>query len=162
MPHNCNHQPIAPGDSVIFKGVVRSVTPNETDCNVTVELVDQVSGIDTPYKPTITCNSKLTSKAASGSQFRPIGDKVIVKRQVAETSTPSGIVLPDSAKEKPKQCTVIAVGAGRVDKANGQVVPPSVSVGDQVLITTYAGTEVKIENEDYLILAESEILAVVG
>ncbi len=89
----------------------------------------------------------------------PVGDKVVVKRTEAEKKTAGGIVLPDSAAEKPKQGRVLSVGDGRLLE-NGQRVKPQVSEGDRVLFTSYAGTEVEVEGEELLILSESEILAV--
>ncbi len=94
------------------------------------------------------------------AKLRPLGDKILVKRVEAETKTKSGIVLPDSAKEKPKQGTVIAVGEGkRLD--NGQRVACSVKKGDEVIFTSYAGTEIKLDGEELMIMNEDDILAVV-
>ena len=89
----------------------------------------------------------------------PIGDKVIVKPDPEELKTKSGIVLPDAAKEKPQEGTVIAVGTGRI-LDNGQKVPHEVKVGDKVLYSKYGGTEVKVEDEEYIILSERDILAI--
>jgi chaperonin GroES len=80
---------------------------------------------------------------------------------VAETTTPSGLVLPDTAKEKPQEGEVIAVGPGRVDD-NGNRVPVDVSVGDKVIYSKYGGTEVKYAGEEYLILSARDVLAIVG
>lgn len=92
-------------------------------------------------------------------KIRPIGDKVVVKRIEADTMTAGGIVLPDSAKEKPKRGEVVAVGDGKLlntgDRAKMQV-----SKGNEVLFTSYAGTEVKIDGEEFLIMDESDILAI--
>ncbi len=94
------------------------------------------------------------------AKLRPLGDKILVKRVEAETKTKSGIVLPDSAKEKPKQGTVIAIGAGkRLD--NGTLSTFNVKKGDRILFTSYAGTEVKIDGEELLIMSEDDVLAVV-
>jgi chaperonin GroES len=94
------------------------------------------------------------------AKLRPLGDKILVKRVEAETKTKSGIVLPDSAKEKPKRGKVIAVGDGkRLD--NGERAPFSVRKGDEVLFTSYAGTEIKVDGEELLIMAEEDVLAVV-
>jgi chaperonin GroES len=92
--------------------------------------------------------------------LKPLGDRVIVKQSAGEEVTPSGIVLPDSAKEKPQEGEVIAVGSGRTE--DGKKVAPEVSVGDKVIYSKYGGTEVKVEGEEYLILRESDILAVIG
>lgn len=92
--------------------------------------------------------------------IRPLGDRVVVKALPSEEVTKSGIVIPDTAKEKPQQAEVIAVGPGRVLE-NGQRQPIDVKVGDKVLYSKYAGNEVKIEDEEYLILRDIDILAVV-
>ncbi len=94
------------------------------------------------------------------ASLKPLRDKVVVERSEAEEKTSGGIVLPDTAKDKPKQGTVIAVGPGRV-LDNGEVKPLEVKKGDRVLFGGFAGTEVKIEGKEYLILGESEILAVI-
>ncbi|MBN3033769.1 MAG: co-chaperone GroES [Candidatus Saganbacteria bacterium] len=91
----------------------------------------------------------------------PIGDRVVIKPAPEEQKTKSGIVLPDTAKEKPSEGTVVAVGTGRI-LDNGQKVAIEVKVGDTVIYSKYGGTEVKIDNEDYIILAERDILATKG
>jgi chaperonin GroES len=91
--------------------------------------------------------------------IRPLGDKVIVKRVEAEEMTAGGIVIPDTAKEKPKRGVVHSVGKGRL-RDDGERVPMQVKKSDEVLFTSYAGTEIKISGEEYLILDESDILAV--
>jgi chaperonin GroES len=93
--------------------------------------------------------------------FQPLADRVLIKPKAREETTRSGIVLPDTAKEKPQEGTIIAAGPGRVME-DGTRVPLDVKVGDSVLYAKYAGTEYKIENEDHLILKESDILAIVG
>src|SRR5512142_2027936 len=94
------------------------------------------------------------------AELRPLGDKVLIKRVEAETKTKSGIVLPDTAKEKPKRGKIVAVGAGkRLD--NGQRVACSVKKGDEVIFTSYAGTEIKLDGEELVIMNEDDILAVV-
>ena len=94
------------------------------------------------------------------AKLRPLGDKILVKRVEAETKTKSGIVLPDSAKEKPKRGTVISVGAGRrLD--TGEIAPLNVKKGDEVIFTSYAGTEVKIDGEELMIMSEDDVLAIV-
>ncbi len=92
--------------------------------------------------------------------FQPLGDKIIVKRLEAASMTKGGIVLPDSAKEKPKEGVVIAVGPGKVcnDGTRSQM---QLKKDDQVLFTSYAGTEVKFEGEEFLIMTEEDVLAVV-
>lgn len=93
--------------------------------------------------------------------IRPIGDKVVVKRIEADSVTSGGIVLPDSAKEKPKRGKVEAVGNGRM-LSSGERSKMQVGKGDEVLFTSYAGTEMKIDGEEFLIMDESDILAIIG
>ncbi|MBX5490877.1 MAG: co-chaperone GroES [Chloroflexi bacterium] len=92
-------------------------------------------------------------------KLRPLGDRVVVKPLPREEVTRSGIVLPDTAKEKPQEGEVIAVGPGRLD--DGERQPMDVKVGDKVLYAKYAGTEFKIEDEELLILSEKDILAII-
>jgi chaperonin GroES len=91
--------------------------------------------------------------------IRPLGEKVLVQRLEAESKTAGGIVLPDSAKEKPKRGTVMNIGDGRL-LDTGKRHPLQVKKGDQVLFTSYAGTEVKVEGQEMIIMDESDILAV--
>jgi len=93
--------------------------------------------------------------------IRPLGEKVLVKRLEAEDVTAGGIVLPDSAKEKPKRGTVLSVGEGRL-LDTGERKPLQIQEGEQVLFSSYAGTEVKVDGEDMIIMDESDILAVLG
>jgi chaperonin GroES len=93
-------------------------------------------------------------------KFRPLHDRVVVKRIDAEEKTLGGIIIPDTAKEKPQQGEVIAVGPGARNEA-GQVVPLDVEVGDIVLFGKWSGTEVRIDGEDLLIMKESDIMGVV-
>lgn len=92
--------------------------------------------------------------------LKPLGDRVVIELVEAEEKTASGIVLPDTAKEKPQEGKVVAVGTGRV-LDNGERVSLEVSVGDRIIFSKYAGTEVKYEGNEYLILRESDILAIV-
>jgi chaperonin GroES len=92
--------------------------------------------------------------------IRPLGDRVVVKPTPTEEKTKSGIVLPDTAKEKPQEGEVIAVGSGRLLE-NGQRVAIDLKVGDKILFSKYAGTEVKIDDVEYLIMRESDILGVI-
>ena len=94
------------------------------------------------------------------AKIKPLYDKVLVERLKAEDKTAGGIVLPDTAKEKPTEGRVVATGGGRVAD-DGNAVPPTVKVGDRILFGSYAGTDIKEEGKEYLILDESEILAVV-
>jgi chaperonin GroES len=93
--------------------------------------------------------------------LKPLGDRVIVKTAEAETQTASGIILADTAKEKPQRGSVIAVGAGKLDD-KGERVPVDVKVGDTVIYSKYGGTEVKVEGEEYLILRAEDIYAIVA
>lgn len=92
-------------------------------------------------------------------KIRPLQDRIVVKRSEGESKTKGGIIIPDSAKEKPIEATVVAVGNGKILK-DGKVRAPEVKVGDTVLFGKYSGTEVKLDGEDHLILREDDILAV--
>ncbi|WP_033164768.1 co-chaperone GroES [Clostridium sp. KNHs205] len=89
----------------------------------------------------------------------PLGDKVVLKQLVAEETTKSGIVLPGQAKEKPQQAEVIAVGPGGV--VDGKEVTMQVKVGDKVIFSKYSGTEVKLEDQDYIVVKQNDIVAIV-
>lgn len=91
--------------------------------------------------------------------IKPLGDRVVVKRIEEEPKTKGGIVLPDTAKEKPQKGKVIAVGSGRILE-NGQKVPLEVKEGDTVVFAKYGGTEIEIDGEEYVILSERDLLAV--
>lgn len=93
--------------------------------------------------------------------LKPLGDRVIVQPKPKEETTRSGIVLPDTASEKPQEGTVLSVGPGRV-LDNGKRVSMDVKVGDAVLFAKYSGSEVKLDGEEYLVIRESDLLAVVG
>ena len=95
---------------------------------------------------------------ATAVKLQPLGDRVVVQPAEREETTKSGIVIPDTAKEKPQRGTIIAVGEGRRDD-DGDRIPMDVAVGDTVLFAKYAGTEFKLEDEEYLILSEKDILA---
>ena len=95
------------------------------------------------------------------SKIRPLHDKVLVKRLEEAEVSKGGIIIPDSAKEKPAEGEIIAIGKGRVSD-DGKVSPLDVKVGDKVLFSKYSGTEVKIDGEELLIMSEDNILAVVG
>ncbi len=92
-------------------------------------------------------------------KLRPLHDRVVVKRVDEEQKTAGGIIIPDTAKEKPQQGRVLAVGRGRILE-DGKVVPLMVKAGDLVLFSKYAGTDIKIEGEEHLIMREDDILAV--
>ncbi len=93
-------------------------------------------------------------------KIKPLYDRVLVKRREPKEEVKGGIIIPDTAKEKPLEAEVIAVGDGRVNE-DGKKFPLTVKVGDTVLIGKYAGTEIKIDDEEYLIMREDEILAIV-
>jgi chaperonin GroES len=95
------------------------------------------------------------------SKMRPVGDRVVVKPAAKEEVTKSGIVIPDTAKEKPQEGIVIAVGSGRL-LDNGDRAPVDLREGDRVLFAKYGGTEFKLDGEEYLVLKENDILAVIG
>ncbi len=92
--------------------------------------------------------------------YKPLGDRLLVEPNPSEEKTKSGIVLPDSAKEKPQEGKVVAVGDGAKDE-NGKKIPMEVKVGDVVLYSKYSGTEVKIDGKEHLIIKESDVLAIV-
>ena len=93
-------------------------------------------------------------------KIRPLGNRIVVERLEAEEKTSGGIVLPDTAKEKPKEGKIVAAGEGEV-LDNGERAELSVSVGDRIIFESYAGTEVKVDGEEYLIMKEDDVLAVV-
>ena len=93
--------------------------------------------------------------------IKPLEDRLVIKASEAEQTTASGLVIPDTAKEKPQEGEVVAVGPGRVDD-NGNRVPLDVAVGDKIIFSKYGGTEVKYAGEEYLILSARDILAVVS
>ena len=93
--------------------------------------------------------------------LKPLGDRVVIEPISKEETTVSGIVLPDTAKEKPQEGRVLAVGSGRVAD-NGERIALEVKEGDKVIFSKYAGTEIKIDNKEVLVLRESDILAIIG
>ncbi|MBU3916412.1 co-chaperone GroES [bacterium] len=93
-------------------------------------------------------------------KIKPLHDRVIVKRSDAETKTASGIIIPDSAKEKPQEGVVIAAGSG-IRKEDGTLLPLDVKKGDKVLFGKYAGTEIKIEGEELIMMKEDDILGII-
>ena len=93
--------------------------------------------------------------------FRPLGDRVLIKRVEEEEKTKGGIIIPDTAKEKPQEGKVIAVGPGGRDDA-GKLTPLDVKAGDRVLFGKWSGTEIKLDGQDYLIMKESDIMGIVA
>ena len=102
----------------------------------------------------------IAKKEDDGMALKPLGDRIVVKQLDAQEKTKSGLVLPDSAKEKPQEAKVIAVGTGRLLE-DGVVKPLEIKNGDRVLYGKYSGSEVSIEGEEYLILREEDVLAIV-
>ena len=92
--------------------------------------------------------------------FRPLHDRVLIKRVEEKESVKGGIIIPDTAKEKPQEGEVIAAGNGKKTE-DGKVIPLDVKAGDRILFGKYSGTEIKIDNEDYLILREEEVLGII-
>ncbi len=99
---------------------------------------------------------------ATAVNVRPLEDKVLVTLNESESTTASGLVIPDTAKEKPSQGTVVAVGPGKRSETTGELIPVDVEAGQIVLFSKYGGTEVKVEGTKYLILSARDILAIVG
>ncbi len=91
--------------------------------------------------------------------LQPLDDRIVVQPSDAEETTASGLVIPDTAKEKPQQGEVLAVGPGRRSEQTGDVIPLDVKVGDKVLYSKYGGTEITVDGEDLLVLRESDVLA---
>src|SRR2546421_12216328 len=110
------------------------------------------------YLPTLSTTVEVTPVSVN---IKPLEDKILVQANEAEATTASGLVIPDTAKEKPQEGKVLAVGPGRIDD-NGNRVPLDVSVGDVVIYSKYGGTEVKYDGEDYLILSARDVLAVIN
>ena len=94
--------------------------------------------------------------------LRPLDDRIVVRPNEAEQTTISGLVIPDTAKEKPQQGEVLAVGPGRRSEQSGEVIPLDVKVGDVVVYSKYGGTEITVDGEDLLILSSRDVLAIAG
>ena len=107
-----------------------------------------------------TATAPAPKKTTGATKVRPLGDKILVKRVEAETKTKSGLYLPETAKEKPQEATIIAVGDGKV-LDSGERAPFQVKKGDKVLLGKWGGTEIKIDDETLLIVTEDDILAVI-
>lgn len=95
------------------------------------------------------------------TSVRPLHDKILVKRDEASTKTESGIFLPESSKDRPKTGTIEAVGTGALNTETGERIPLTVKKGDRVIFSSYAGTEVKLDGQELLIMSENDILAVI-
>lgn len=98
---------------------------------------------------------------AATPKIRPLQDRILVKRITEEEKTKGGIIIPDTAKEKPQEAQVVAVGNGKL-LDNGQIKPLDVKVGDRILFSKYSGSEIKVEGEEYLIIREDDVLGVVN
>jgi chaperonin GroES len=110
------------------------------------------------------CNTHSTSKVEVDTvsvNIKPLEDRIVVKALEAEQTTASGLVIPDTAKEKPQEGEVLSIGPGRIDDS-GNRVPLDVNVGDKVIYSKYGGTEIKYAGEEYLILSARDVLAVIG
>jgi chaperonin GroES len=94
-------------------------------------------------------------------KFRPLHDRVVIRRVEEEAKTKGGIIIPDTAKEKPQEGKVVALGTGKIDD-NGKKIDFTVKKGDKVLISKYGGTEIKIDDQNYLIMREDDILGIIG
>jgi chaperonin GroES len=115
----------------------------------------------TSFPDTVDSHAHPEGEVIVVANIKPLEDKIVVQASEAETTTASGIVIPDTAKEKPQEGKVLAVGPGRIDD-NGNRVPLDVAVGDVVIYSKYGGTEVKYNGEEYLILSARDVLAVVN
>jgi len=104
----------------------------------------------------------MATKTEAGVKVKPLADRVVVKALEEQEQMRGGLYIPDTAKEKPQQGEVVAVGPGKFDERGGQRIPMDVKVGDKVLYGKYSGTEVTVDNEQLLILRESDVLAVIG
>ena len=100
------------------------------------------------------------TKSSSSLKLKPVGDRIIAQRIGSVEKTKSGLYLPDAAQEKPQEGKVIAVGSGRTLK-NGKTVPPSVKPGDRIIFGKYSGSEIKVDDKEYVFLSEDDILAIV-
>jgi chaperonin GroES len=98
---------------------------------------------------------------SSKSSVRPLHDKILVKRDEAQNKTESGIFLPETSKDKPKTGVIQAVGTGALNTDTGERIPLSVKAGDKVIFSSYAGTEIKLDGQDFLMMSEDDILAVI-
>jgi chaperonin GroES len=107
---------------------------------------------------TVTFRKKRSTVSVS---IKPLEDRIVIRQVEAEQTTASGLVIPDTAKEKPQEGEVVAVGPGRIDD-NGNRVPLDISVGDKIIYSKYGGTEVKYGGDDFLVLSARDVLAIVG
>jgi len=94
-------------------------------------------------------------------KIRPLGDRILVRRIKEEEKTKGGIIIPDTAKEKPQEGKVVAVGKGKANEKDGKLIPLGVKAGDKILFGKYSGSEIKLEGEEHLILREDDILGII-
>src|ERR1700677_2435833 len=113
------------------------------------------------YQPRLSEGGGQIMPTATKVVLKPLEDRIVVKPLEAEQTTASGLVIPDTAKEKPQEGEVLAVGPGRFDDAGAKRVPVDVKVGDVVLYSKYGGTEVKYSGEEYLVLSARDVLAII-
>ncbi|BBY95948.1 hypothetical protein MGAD_26720 [Mycolicibacterium gadium] len=118
--------------------------------------------IETPGSPGVDNPKLVEGSIVASVNIKPLEDKILVQANEAETTTASGLVIPDTAKEKPQEGTVVAVGPGRWDEDGEKRIPLDVSEGDTVIYSKYGGTEIKYNGEEYLILSARDVLAVVN
>jgi chaperonin GroES len=119
------------------------------------------NGLDNRKFPVNETRGSADEEAMAKTKFRPLHDRVVVRRITAEEKTKGGIIIPDSAKEKPQEGEVVAVGPGGRDES-GKLTPIDVKAGDRVLFGKWSGTEVKIDGEELLIMKESDIMGVIA
>lgn len=110
---------------------------------------------------TATKPKTTTTKKSASTGLRPLGARVLVRRDEAQTKTESGLYLPETAKDKPKTGAIVSVGDGALNHDTGERIPLTVKPGDKVLFSSYAGTEIKLDGVDLLIMEESEILGII-
>ena len=101
-----------------------------------------------------------SKKKVASPAIRPLHDKILVQRDEAQTMTDAGIVLPESSKDKPKTGVVLAVGDGKLNTETGDRIPMGISKGDRVIFSSYSGTDITLDGEDYLIMSADEVLAI--
>jgi chaperonin GroES len=119
------------------------------------------NGLNNRKFPVNDTRSSADEEAMAKTKFRPLHDRVVVRRITAEEKTKGGIIIPDTAKEKPQEGEVVAVGPGGRDEA-GKLTPIDVKAGDRVLFGKWSGTEVKLDGEELLIMKESDIMGVIA
>lgn len=104
---------------------------------------------------------KAAPSSSSTANIRPLGDKILVRRDEAQSRTESGIYIPEGGKERPKSGVVQAVGNGALNTDTGERIPLSIKKGDKILFTSYAGTEIKLDGQELLIMGEDDVLAII-